>query len=57
VRFMAAGGHKNKNLSPLLTDRQLSEDELNNLLAFLKALECPGKLSEPKAGKPAPRKG
>jgi cytochrome c peroxidase len=59
VRFMATGGHKNKNLSPLLTDRQLSEDELNQLLAFLKALECPGQLSEPKPLKPgaAPRKG
>jgi cytochrome c peroxidase len=59
VRFMASGGHKNKNLSPLLTDRKLSDDELTSIIAFLKALECPGALSEPKAGKAAaaPRKG
>ena len=48
VHFMAGGGFKNKNRSPLMTDKQLSEDEIKSLVAFLGALECGGKLEEPK---------
>ena len=48
VRFMASGGFKNKNRSPLMTDKQLSDAEIKDLVAFLGALECGGKLEEPK---------
>ncbi|HET9956333.1 MAG TPA: cytochrome c peroxidase [Polyangiaceae bacterium] len=48
VRFMASGGYKNKNLTPLLADRKLSDAELDSIVSFLGALECPGKLEEPK---------
>jgi cytochrome c peroxidase len=48
VRFMASGGYKNKNITPLLADRHLSDEEINSLVAFLGSLECPGKLDEPK---------
>jgi cytochrome c peroxidase len=48
VRFMAGGGHPNKNLSPLLTDKKLSDQEIAAIVAFLGALDCGGKLEEPK---------
>jgi cytochrome c peroxidase len=40
VRLMATGGIPNKNLSPILTDRQLDAGELADLTAFLGALDC-----------------
>jgi cytochrome c peroxidase len=48
VKIMATGGLDNKNKSTLLADRGLSEDELAALVAFLSALDCGGKLEEPK---------
>ena len=48
VRFMAAGGRKNKNLSELLVDKKLSAAEVKDLVAFLKSLDCPGVLKAPK---------
>ena len=48
VKLMASGGIKNKNLNLALADRQLSAAELADLTAFLGALDCPGKLEEPK---------
>jgi cytochrome c peroxidase len=48
VRFMAGGGYKNKNRDPKLEDKKLSDDEIKSLIAFLGALECTGKLEEPK---------
>jgi cytochrome c peroxidase len=48
VRLMAKGGLKNKNLEPsLLADRGLTDAESTDIVAFLGALECPGKLDEP----------
>jgi cytochrome c peroxidase len=48
VKLMAGGGIKNKNLNPALADRKLTPAELADLIAFLGALDCPGKLDEPK---------
>jgi cytochrome c peroxidase len=48
VKVMASGGIKNKNLNQALADRQLSAAELADMVAFLGALDCPGKLEEPK---------
>ena len=48
VRVMAGGGYPNKNLSPLLVDRKLSDAEVKQLVAFLGALDCKAKLVEPK---------
>ena len=48
VRFMAGGGAPNRNRSSLLADRKLNEQEIRDLAAFLGALDCPGKLEEPK---------
>ncbi len=47
VRFMASGGHPNRNRSPLLTDRKLSNSEFRSLLSFLRALDCGKQLEEP----------
>lgn len=47
VRLMASGGVPNKNLSPILTDRGLSDDEIGAVVDFLGSLAC-GSLSEPK---------
>jgi cytochrome c peroxidase len=44
VRFMARGGFKNPSLDPKMIDKQLSDTEVSQLIAFLGALECPGKL-------------
>jgi cytochrome c peroxidase len=48
VTFMVGGGFKNKNRSPLMTNKNLSDAEINDVVEFLKALECTGKLEEPK---------
>jgi cytochrome c peroxidase len=48
VKLMASGGIANKNKSPLAEDAKLSDAEIKDLVAFLGALECPGKLVEPK---------
>lgn len=47
VKLMASGGIKNKNLSSALMDRQLTDAEIADLIAFLGALECPQTLEEP----------
>jgi cytochrome c peroxidase len=47
VRFMATGGFMNKALDPKLMDKKLTDEELKNLIAFLGALECGGKLTPP----------
>ena len=44
VRYMAKGGYKNPNLDSKMMDKQLSDGEISQLIAFLGALECPGKL-------------
>lgn len=48
VKLMAGGGIPNDKLDPLLKDRKLTDDEIAQLVAFLKALDCPQKLEEPK---------
>lgn len=48
VKFMASGGHANKNKTPLLSDRKLSSEELGAVVEFLSALDCDAKLEEPK---------
>ena len=48
VRVMAGGGKPNKNLTKLLADRKLTENEFNDLVGFLRALDCEGTLVEPK---------
>lgn len=48
VRLMAGGGYDNKNKSPLVSDKQLSAREIDQLVLFLDALECPGRLSSAK---------
>ncbi len=45
VRFMAGGGFKNPNLDQKMIDKQLSDAEISQLLAFLGALDCPGVLA------------
>jgi cytochrome c peroxidase len=47
VRYMAGPGVANKNLTPLLVDRGLTNDEVTALVAFLGAMDCPGELVEP----------
>jgi cytochrome c peroxidase len=48
VKIMSTGGIKNKNLNSAFADRALTDAEMADLLAFLPALDCPGKLEEPK---------
>ena len=48
VKLMTTGGVPNKNRNNLMADRQLSDAERADLVAFLGALDCPGKLEEPK---------
>jgi len=48
VKLMSTGGIKNKNLNQALADRQLTDAERADLVAFLGALDCAGKLDEPK---------
>jgi len=47
VHFMARGGHDNKNKNPLMSDKQLSEAEVDSILTFLSALECEGTIQAP----------
>lgn len=47
VKLMASGGLPNKNKTQLLADRGLSAEELTDLVAFLRGLDCGGKLEEP----------
>ncbi len=47
VKFMASGGHANKNLSALLVDRKLTDAELKSLVTFLGALDCNKTLEAP----------
>ncbi len=49
VRFMAGGGRKNPGLDPKMVDKQLSDDEIKKLVAFLGSLECTGALEPPPA--------
>jgi len=44
VRFMASGGYDNKNKNPLMSDKKLTDAELDSIVAFLGALDCEGKL-------------
>jgi cytochrome c peroxidase len=44
VRLMASGGYENKNRTPLMADRKLSDAELNQLVTFLESLNCPGEV-------------
>ena len=48
VRYMASGGFANKNKSPLMTDKKLSDDEVKAIVSFLGTLDCNAKLEEPK---------
>lgn len=47
VRFMGHGGYKNPNSDPKMVEKQLTDDDVAKLIAFLGALECPGKLAPP----------
>lgn len=47
VRLMAGGGYPNRNLSPLVTNRALTEREIAAIVAFLRSLDCPRKLERP----------
>jgi cytochrome c peroxidase len=51
VKFMAGGGAKNKALTPILSDKQLSDADIDDVVAFLGALDCNKKLEEPKLPK------
>jgi cytochrome c peroxidase len=42
VRYMAKGGYEDPRLDPKMIDKQLSDGEISQLIAFLGALECPG---------------
>jgi cytochrome c peroxidase len=48
VRFMAGGGHDNKNHSPVVQDKKLSDEEIHLIVSFLGSLSCTGKLTPPK---------
>jgi cytochrome c peroxidase len=47
VRYMAGPGVSNKNLTPLLMDRGLTDSEVAALVAFLGSLNCSGELVAP----------
>jgi cytochrome c peroxidase len=47
VRFMAGGGYPNPAIDPKMVDKKLSDDEIAEIVAFLGALTCPGKLEPP----------
>ncbi len=49
VRFMAGGGHENKNRTPIMVDKHLSDDEIQAIVSFLGALSCNAQLTAPKA--------
>ncbi|MCA9644643.1 MAG: c-type cytochrome [Polyangiaceae bacterium] len=48
VKFMASGGYDNPNKDSRLVDKKLSDAEIKQIVAFLGALNCEGKLEEPK---------
>lgn len=48
VKFMASGGYDNKNKTPLMSDKKLTDAEIDKIVIFLGALECGGTLEEPK---------
>jgi len=47
VKLMASGGIKNKNLTPLMTDKKLSDAEQADIVAFLGGLDCGASLDKP----------
>ena len=47
VKLMASGGIKNKNLTPLMTDKKLTDAQLDDIVAFLGALDCNKTLQAP----------
>ena len=47
VRFMASGGHDNKNKNPLMSDKKLTDSEIQSLISFLSALECKETIEAP----------
>ena len=47
VKIMATGGIANKNKTPLLADRHLTDAERGDLVAFLGALACPDEMQTP----------
>jgi cytochrome c peroxidase len=47
VAIMATGGIANPKLTPVMTDRKLTADEVADLTAFLSALDCPQTLEPP----------
>jgi cytochrome c peroxidase len=47
VRYMAGPGVENKNLTPLLMDRELTDDDIAAVVAFLGSLSCSGALTPP----------
>jgi cytochrome c peroxidase len=62
VRLMAAGGYPNKNKSQLASPTNLTPGEIEEITAFLKALDCNTKLtlpdgSDPDAEAPGPGTG
>ncbi len=46
IQFMAAGGYPNRNRTPMLTNRSLTDDEVSSIAAFLGALDC-GSMTAP----------
>lgn len=44
VQIMASGGHDNKNKNPLMSDKKLSDTEVDSIIVFLGALECQGRI-------------
>ena len=48
VQYMAAGAQANKNLTPLLASKNLTDAEKADLVDFLHGLDCGLKLDEPK---------
>ncbi len=51
VSLMAGGGIKNKNLSALLTEKNLTTDDIKAIVAFLGTLDCGKTLVEPELPK------
>ena len=47
VKLMASGGIKNKNLTPLMTDKHLTDAEQADIVAFLGGLDCGKSLDQP----------
>jgi cytochrome c peroxidase len=48
VKLMASGGIKNKNLTPLMMDKKLTDAQVADIVAFLGSLDCNTSLAEPK---------